>query len=139
MLGAAALAEFGVAMEAEGEWAKRLIAGLARALELCGEAPGPARALLVCPAEVGAVGARCRAELIEGFAGLVAPEARLARRLPPRAATMAVSGVIGLLGEEVARGEAAELAELGFALLVPLMGPIEASEKVARLRVGALG
>ncbi len=142
-LGGVARAEIEIAMEAEAEWSERLLAGLARAVELSDEAPGLARALLVCPAEAGAAGIRCMQALIERLAELVAPEAEPAEQLPPRAALMAISGVVGLIGEELTRGDTADLEalapELGFGLLMPMLGPVEAGERIAGLTAGARG
>jgi AcrR family transcriptional regulator len=138
MLAGRALEAVRESMEAKGEWLARVIAGLARALELCGEHPELARALVVCPPAAGAEGQRCALLTSERFAELIAPEPELADELPPRAALMAASGVIGLIGEELERGEAGGLAglagELGFALLVPLLGPVAAGEELAASR-----
>ncbi len=140
LLAERALAAVQGRMATEGEWRGRVIAGLARALELCEEHPEPARALLVGALEAGAEGARRRLAMIERFAELIAPEPELAAQLPPRAALMAASGVIGLLGEELGHGAATDLAtlapELGFALLVPLLGPVAAAEELGPAGVG---
>jgi hypothetical protein len=84
-------------------------------------------------------GRRAQLDSLARFAELIEPEAELAQRLPARAPLMAVSGVAGLIGEELARGEGAGLAdrlpELGFALLVPLLGPLAAREQIERLAV----
>jgi hypothetical protein len=95
--------------------------------------------MLVEPRGAGAAAQGRLAEALEDLAELIEPEAELAQRLPPRAPLMAVSGVVGLIGEELARGEGAGLAdrlpELGFALLVPLLGPLAAREQIDRLVV----
>ena len=131
-----ALDAVGERFEADLPWAERVLGGLGRAIELCIANPEPARALLVCPMAAGAEGQRRALQSVERFAELIAPERELAEELPPRAALMAASGVIGLIGEELERGEAADLAalapELGFALLVPLLGPVAAGEELGR-------
>jgi AcrR family transcriptional regulator len=136
MLAGRALEAVRESMEAEAGWLARVLAGLRRAVELCGEHPKAGRALLVCPVEAGAEGQRRRLAMSERFAELIEPEAELAEELPPRAALMAVCGVIGLLAEELGRGAAADLVglapELGFALLVPLLGPVVAGEELER-------
>jgi AcrR family transcriptional regulator len=135
-----ALDAVGERFEAELPWAERVLGGLERGLELCIANPELARALILCPREVGAAGARRALVMSERFAELIAPEAELAEQLPARAALMAACGVIGLIGEELGRGAAADLAglepELGFALLVPLLGPLAAGEELERAGVG---
>jgi AcrR family transcriptional regulator len=135
-----ALDAVGERFEAELPWAGRVLGGLERAVELCLGRAELARALLVCPSEVGAPGARRALLTCERFAELIAPEPELAEELPPRAALMAASGVIGLIGEELERGESADLGalapELGFALLMPLLGPAAAGEELERAGVG---
>jgi AcrR family transcriptional regulator len=134
-----ALDEVGASFEAERPWLERVCAGLGRAVELCIAYPDLARAVLVEPAAGGAEGRRRGLIAVERFAELIGPESPLSEELPPRAALMAVSGVAGLIGDQLQRGEAAGLAglagqhdELRFALLVPLLGPVEASEQAAR-------
>jgi AcrR family transcriptional regulator len=122
--------------EGKRRWPEQACEGLARAVELCTEEPALARALVVCPVAAGAEGQQRKLALIGRFAELAAPPAELAERLPPRAGLMAVSGVVGLIGEELGRGAAADLAglepELGFALLAPLLGPEAAGEELER-------
>ena len=129
-----ALDGVGERFEADLPWAERVLGGLARAIELCIANPEAARALLLSPPAAGAEGQRRLLETIARFAELIAPERELAEEVPPRAALMAASGVIGLIGEELGRGGAADLAalepELGFALLVPLLGPVAAGEEL---------
>jgi AcrR family transcriptional regulator len=134
-----ALDEVGGCFEGPRPWPARVCEGLVRAVELCVLHPDLAGAMLVEPRGAGAAAQGRLAEALEDFAELIEPEAELARRLPPRAPLMAVSGVVGLIGEELARGEGAGLAdrlpELGFALLVPLLGPLAAREQIERLAV----
>jgi AcrR family transcriptional regulator len=129
-------------IDEELPWAERIREALRLVLGLCRERPGLARAALVEAAPAGAAGRRCYLAGIERFAELVAPEAELATLLPPRAALLAVSGVAGLIGEELARGaEGLEtlLPELIFALFVPLLGPAAAGEQMSRLAAEARG
>ncbi len=143
MLAARAMGAVRERMEAEGEWLERVIEGLRRMVELCSEQPELARALLVEPAAAGAEAQRRALKTLELFAELIAPDGELAELLPPRAALMAASGVVGLIGEELRRGEEAELAalapDLSFALLVPLLGPVAAGQELERILVGATG
>lgn len=129
-----ALDEVGAGFEGPGPWPARVCGGLVRAVELCVSRPELAGAMLVCPRSAGAAAQVRLAEALEDFAELIEPEAELAQRLPPRAPLMAVSGVVGLIGEELARGEGAgltdRLPELGFVLLVPLLGPVAAREQI---------
>jgi AcrR family transcriptional regulator len=116
-------------------WPERVCAGLQRLVELCGNRPELARAALVEAAAAGAEGRRSALAAVERFAELIAPDAELAEQLPPRAALMAASGVAGLMGDQLqgggGSGLAEQLPELTFALLVPLLGPVEASERMA--------
>jgi AcrR family transcriptional regulator len=127
-------------LDEELPWAERSSEALRLVLGLCRERPGLARVALVEAAAAGAAGRRCFLAGIERFAELAAPEAELAAQLPPRAALLAVSGVAGLIGDELRRGaEGLEklLPELIFALFVPLLGPEAAAEQMSRLAAEA--
>ncbi len=129
--------------EAKRSWPERTISGLEVVVGMCVTEPRLARAALVEVNRAGVEGWRAYLESLGKFAELVEPDQERARALPERAALMAVSGVAGLIGEELERGEAAGLAglvpELGRALLAPLIGPVAAAEEIARLGVRAAG
>jgi AcrR family transcriptional regulator len=138
-----ALDEVGGGFERPGPWLARVCEGLVRTVELCVSQPNLARAMLVCPAAAGAAAQGRALEALEHFAELIEPVPELPEHLPPRATMMAVSGVAGLIGDQLAHGEAAGLAEqlpeLTFALLVPLLGPAEASQQMGRVALAARG
>jgi AcrR family transcriptional regulator len=139
-----ALDKVGASFEAPRPWLSRVREGLVRTVELCASHPDLARAMLVCPPSAGAAAQRRALEMLGRFAELIEPLPEpQAERLPPRATTMAVSGVAGLIGEQLARGEESGLLEmlpeLGFALLFGLLGPEAAREQMPRLALGARG
>jgi AcrR family transcriptional regulator len=112
-----------------GPWQERARGGLDAIVDCFARDPALARIVVV---EAGAAGDEARhrywttigklARMLEEAQG-----ARLESRLPPSTAAMAVSGVAGLIFEELQAervdGLADLLPELEFALLVPFLGP----------------
>ncbi len=120
------------------EWVDRVRAGLERVVDLFAREPELARTAIV---EVSGAGAEARAMHYEmlGRAGeyLIDGE-KLAsgRELPQNIALMAAGSVSGLIFEELLAGRARQLPgrlpELLFALLVPYLGPSEATAEMRR-------
>jgi AcrR family transcriptional regulator len=129
-----ALEVVGDSIDPERPWADRAGEALGVVIALCQQKPRLARAMVVAPKAAGAAGRRCEQEALRRFAELISADPQLVGALPPSATLMAVSGVAALIGDQLQRDAArlAELeAELSFALLMPLLGPDAASERMA--------
>lgn len=136
-------AQVKAAYTAPGPWLDRVMQGLAVALDWFAADPAVGRFTLI---EVTAVGPASLArfdadftrfvELVDGGLGEGAPCPDL-----PRASSLAVSGTLARIYEEVVCGRTAELPdllpELTFELLVPFVGEEAAREQ--ELRAAAIG
>lgn len=128
--------------DGERPWLERVRAGLASLVALLARDPGLARVAIVEAALAGAEARRRQLAAIGHIAQLL--EARRVAesggavdddasgdRLPATTGLMAASAVAGLLFDEIQAGRTAELPQrlpdLLFALLVPYLGPREAS------------
>lgn len=111
-----------------GPWPAAAKGGLAAIVALFARDPWLARTAVVEFAAAGE-GARQRHRAALGHLARLLEEERPSSRpcLPPSTALMAVSGVAGLIADEIRAGRARELPdflpELEFAMLVPFIGP----------------
>jgi AcrR family transcriptional regulator len=114
--------------DAERPWLERVRAGLGSLVELLAADPGLARVAVV---EAVVAGAEARRRQLTAIERLAQQIGATRDRLPPNTGLMAASAVAGLLFDEIQAGRAAELPrrlpDLLFALLVPYVGPREAS------------
>lgn len=118
--------------DAERSWLARVRIGLGSLVELLAADPGLARVAVVEAVVAGAEARRRQLATIERFAKLLEAGRDPSRpRLPASAGLMATSAVAGLLFDQIQAERAAglprRLPELLFALLVPYLGPREAS------------
>lgn len=122
----------------EVAWVDRVRDGLGRVVDLFARDPELARTAIV---EVAGAGAEARAmhyEMLERASEHLVEGEKLAsgRELPPNLALMAAGSVSGLIFEELVAGRAKRLPqrlpELLFALLVPYLGPTEATSEMRR-------
>jgi AcrR family transcriptional regulator len=120
-------------------WPERALDGLAAIIDLLADDPALARAALIEIAAAGEEGQLRRWATVDRFARLL-EDGRKAQpqqpQLPPNTALMAVSGVIGLIFDELRAGRAGmlhhRLPELEFAMLVPFVGPRAAVREMGR-------
>lgn len=112
-------------------WAGRSEHGLAALVELFAGRPELARTALVEVAVAGGEARRRQQAAVDRLAGLLNDGAPGAADRPAATGKMAIGAVAGLLFDEIQAGRAGELPrrlpDLLFALLVPYLGPHEAS------------
>jgi AcrR family transcriptional regulator len=119
-------------------WQERARSGLAAGVDLCARHPTLAGVAVVEVAAAGDEARRRHWAAIGRFARLLEDgrEKALQPPLPPNTALMAISGVVGLIFDELRAGRAAELPhllpDLEFALLVPFVGPRAAAKEMSR-------
>ena len=122
-------------------WVERALSGLAAIVDLFAREPELARTTIVEVVAARDDARRRHSEAIGKLAGLLAEGSEAPRQLqlPPNTALMAVSGVVGLIFDEVRAGRAEAmhhlLPELEFALLVPFIGPKAAVREMGRTAV----
>ena len=123
---------------AQHSWPARALAGLAAVVDLFSEDPTLARTVVVEGAAAGSEAQRRRLAAIGSLAGLLEEGSATWRgpQLPDNTALMAVSGVVGLIFDELQADRAATLRrllpELEFAMLVPFVGPQAAVQEMGR-------
>jgi AcrR family transcriptional regulator len=122
----------------ERRWQERVCGGLGAVVDLFVREPALARTAVVEVAAAGGAARRRHWAAIGKLAGLLENGRKGVQqpRLPPNTALMAVSGVAGLIFDELQTGQARELPrrlpELEFALLVPFVGPRAAAKGMNR-------
>lgn len=124
--------------EAGQPWLERVRGGLERVVDLLAD-EALALAAVVEPAGAGLRARRRQAEAIDRLAERLEPlpgELADSERLPGCVALMSVGAVVGLIGDEVRAGRAAELPsrlpDLLFVMLVPYLGPQVAALEMER-------
>jgi AcrR family transcriptional regulator len=122
----------------EQPWQERALAGLAAVVDLFVDDPALARTAVVEGAAAGSEAQRRRLSAIASLADRLEGgyEGRGGPRLPANTALMAVSGVAGLIFDELQAGRTGTLPhllpELEFAMLVPFVGPRAAVRETGR-------
>jgi AcrR family transcriptional regulator len=128
--------------DAEQPWVERMRVGLATLVEMFALDPELARTAIV---EVAAAGADARQKhwnAVARFTDFLTDGAELAggRELPDNIALMAAGAVSGLIFDELLTGRAERLPELLpdllFAMLVPYIGPTEATVEMRKAAAG---
>jgi AcrR family transcriptional regulator len=132
------LAAARVGCDPKQPWQARARGGLAAVVDLFARDPTLARMTVVEATAAGAAVRRRHWAAIDRLARLLEDGRDRAQqpRLPPNTGLMAVSGVVGLIFDELQAGRNAELPhlqpELEFTLLVPFLGPRAAAREMGR-------
>ncbi len=119
-------------------WPERALASLAAIVDLFADDPALARTAVLEGAAAGSEARRRRLSAIGNLARMLeeSGNGHGGLQLPDNTALMAVSGVMGLIFDELQADQAATLhrllPELEFAMLVPFVGPQAAVREIGR-------